>query len=132
MKNKIILSAIFLMIPTLNLNAFASTPPLALIFHTKVKSISNSSVKVEVIKPEKSQSDWDKIAATYKGCILDGEIEMLNGRANLKFQTLQCKNRSASQIKGLAISTDDMKIGLSDNPKVGTSVDVLVVDTYQK
>jgi len=58
MKNKIILSIILLVIPALNLNALAATPPLALMFHTKVKSINNSFITVEVIKPKKIQTNW--------------------------------------------------------------------------
>jgi len=74
----------------------------------------------------------DKIAASYNGCILDGKIERLDKRVNLNFQTIQCEKKSANQIKGVAVSIEDMKIGLINNPKIGTFLNVLVVDNYEK
>lgn len=132
MKNKIILSIILLIIQSFNLNALAATPPVAIVFNTKVKSINNSFIKVEIIKPNKIQSNWDIIAANYNGCILDGEIEKLNARVNIRFKEIQCKNKSVNKVKGLAISSDDMRVGLKNDPKVGTSISVLIIDYYEK
>ena len=99
----------------------------------RVAHLESNRIDAEVVRPEKTEDAWDKMAAQYAGCHVSG-VEQGHPTANrsyFKFDTLACQGRHPVRVplEALAVSTQDQMIGLRGTPVVDTPLTILVLKT---
>jgi hypothetical protein len=95
----------------------------------RISKLTAHAVEVVVVKPEKVNTVWEKIAANMTGCQFTGKrIPSAGGRMSLDFDTLKCEGKPPVAVRAFGVNTVTQRVDLNKQATVGTSLAVLVLE----